>query len=77
MTRSDDMPFDYPDMELLIDTKIVGKKSARNRRILKLRFLQGYSLEEIAAIVGMSDKQIGRIVHRYGDPLLIILSDSL
>ena len=72
-----DMPFDYPDMERLIDTKIVGKKSARNRQILKLRFLQGYSFEEIAAIVGMSDKQIGRIVHRYGDPLLIILSDSL
>lgn len=77
MKKMDDMPFDYPDMERLIDTKIVGKKSARNRKILKLRFLQGYSFEEIAAIVGMSDKQIGRIIHRYGDPLLLMIAKSL
>lgn len=72
-----DMPFDYPDMERLIDTKIVGKKSARNRKILKLRFLEGFTFEEIASVMQMSDKQIGRIIHRYGDPLLLMLAKSL
>lgn len=73
---SDDFAFDYPDMERLIDTKIVGKKSARNRKILKLRFLDGLTFEEIAGEMEMSDKQIGRIIHRYGDPLLLILAKS-
>lgn len=71
---SNDFAFDYPDMERLIDTKIVGKKSARNREILKLRFLQGYTYSEIAEQMQMSDIQIGRIIHRYGDPLLLMLA---
>lgn len=71
---SNDFAFDYPDMERLIDTKIVGKKSARNREILKLRFLQGYTYAEIAEQMQMSDIQIGRIIHRYGDPLLLMLA---
>ena len=70
----DDFAFDYSDMERLIDEKIVGKKSARNREILKLRFLQGMTYAEIAERMEMSDIQIGRIIHRYGDPLLIMLS---
>ena len=72
----DDFKFDYSIMEDLIDEKITGRKSARNREILKLRFLQGLTFEEIAEIEKMSDKQIGRIIHRYGDPLLIILAKS-
>ena len=70
----DDFAFDYSDMERLIDEKIVGKKSARNREILKLRFLQGMTYAEIAEAVDMSDIQIGRIIHRYGDPLLLMLA---
>lgn len=73
--RDNDFAFDYPDMEQLIDVKITGKKSERNRKILKLWFLYGYTYEEIAGIMEMSDKQIGRIIHRYGDPLLIILAE--
>lgn len=72
----EDFAFDYSVMEALIDEKITGKKSARNREILKLRFLQGLTFEEIAAIKDMSDKQIGRIIHRYGDPLLLMIADS-
>ena len=61
-------------MEQLIDEKITGKKSARNRQILKLRFLQGMTFAEIAEAVDMSEVQVGRIIHRYGDPLLIMLA---
>jgi len=73
---SDDFQYDYSPMEQLINEKVTGKKCERNREILKLRFLRGLTFEEIAEIMQMSDKQIGRIVHRYGDPLLILLSKS-
>lgn len=69
-----DFEFDYSPMERLIDEKITGKKSARNREILKLRFLQGLTYAEIAEKMDMSEIQIGRIIHRYGDPLLIMLA---
>ena len=69
-----DFEFDYSPMEQLIDEKITGKKSARNRQILKLRFLQGMTFAEIAEAVDMSEVQVGRIIHRYGDPLLIMLA---
>lgn len=36
-----DFEFDYSPMERLIDEKVTGWKSERNRKILKLRFLQG------------------------------------
>lgn len=71
---SEDFAFDYSPMEFLIDEKVTGFKSERNRKILKLRFLQGMTYAEIAEEMGMSDIQIGRIIHRYGDPLLIMLS---
>lgn len=74
---TDDFPFVYSEMERLIDEYVVGKNSERNREILKLRFLRGLSFPEIARIKKMSDKQIGRIIHRYGDPLLIKLSERL
>lgn len=66
--------FDYSPMEYLINEKITGRKAARNRQILKLRFLDGLTYAEIAQIMGMSEGQIGRIVHRYGDPLLLMLA---
>lgn len=69
-----DFAFDYSPMERLIDEKITGRKSARNREILKLRFLQGLTFAEIAEKMDMSDAQIGRIIHRYGDPLLAMLA---
>lgn len=69
-----DFAFDYSPMEQLISEKVTGKKSARNREILKLRFLQGLTYAEIAEKMDMSEIQIGRIIHRYGDPLLIMLA---
>jgi RNA polymerase sigma factor (sigma-70 family) len=69
-----DFQFDYSPMERLIDEKITGRKSARNREILKLRFLQGLTFAEIAEKMDMSEVQVGRIIHRYGDPLLIMLA---
>jgi len=69
-----DFEFDYSPMERLIDEKVTGWKSERNREILKLRFLQGMTYAEIAEKMKMSDIQIGRIIHRYGDPLLIMLA---
>ena len=69
----EDFAFDYSAMEELINEKIVGKKAERNRKILKLRFLVGLTFAEIAEEMGMSDIQISRIVHRYGDPLLLML----
>lgn len=71
-----EIQYDYSPMERLINEKVTGKKCERNREILKLRFLRGLTFEEIAEIMKMSDKQIGRIVHRYGDPLLLILAKS-
>ena len=69
-----DFEFDYSPIERLIDEKVTGWKSERNREILKLRFLQGMTYAEIAEKMKMSDIQIGRIIHRYGDPLLIMLA---
>lgn len=71
-----DFAFDYSPMEKLIDEKITGKKCGRNRVILKLRFLQGLTFAEIAEHMDMSEAQIGRIIHRYGDPLLLMLAND-
>ena len=69
-----DFSYDYSPMEKLINEKVTGKKCARNRVILKLRFLQGYTFAEIAEHMQMSEAQVGRIIHRYGDPLLLMLA---
>lgn len=62
-------------LEWLIDENVVGHRRAkRNRDILRSRFLDGDTIEEIAEKFDMSETQISRIIHRYGDPLLIKLS---
>ena len=66
--------YDYSPMGNLINEKITGRKAARNRQILRLRFLDGLTYAEIAGIMDMSEVQIGRIVHRYGDPLLLMIA---
>lgn len=76
MIKLDDIQYANSHMEYMIDEYVTGKRSERNREILKLRFLRGLTYEEIAEVMDMSDKQIGRIIHRYGDPLLIRLSKS-
>ena len=58
----------------MINEKITGPKCSRNREILKYRFLQGLTFAEIAEKMEMSEIQISRIVHRYGDPLLFMIA---
>lgn len=65
--------YSYSQMEYLIDEFVVGRNSERNRKILKMSLLQGLPYREIAERVDMSDIQISRIVHKYGDPLLLML----
>lgn len=40
------------------------------REILKLRFLDGATFEQIAEHVNMSVRQVKRIVYKYGDKVL-------
>ena len=55
------------ELEKLIDEWCFNKKY---RDILKLRFLDHYTYEVIAEMVDMSDRQIKRIVYKYGDAVL-------
>ena len=62
-------------LEWLIEENVVGHRRAkRNRAILKSRYFDGNTIEDIAAQFDMSESQIFRIIHRYGDPLMIRLS---
>lgn len=65
--------FSYSQLEYLIDEYVGGRNCERNRKILKMSLLQGLPYREIAERVDMSDIQISRIVHKYGDPLLLML----
>ena len=57
-------------MEYAIGEYITGQNAERNRDILKLYFLNGYSQERIAEIHDMCTVQIGRIVRDEGDYLM-------
>lgn len=61
------------ELEKLIDENILGKKAHRNRKILKLYCIDGYTYEEIAGLVDMSPVQVGRIIRRDGDRILLML----
>lgn len=62
--------FNYSDMEYAIGEYITGQNAERNRDILRLYFLSGYSQERIAEMHEMSTVQIGRIVRDEGGYLL-------
>ncbi len=62
--------FSYSEMEYAIGEYITGQNAERNRDILKLYFLSGYSQERIAEIHDMSAVQVGRIVRDEGDYLM-------
>lgn len=67
------MSFLYSQMDQLIGEYITGKKAKRNRAILREYYLDGYTYSEIADHFKMSDVQIGRIIRKHGDPLLLML----
>ena len=65
------MSFSYSEMEYLISEFVTGKRAERDRNILRLYYLDGFTYEEIAEKVEMSAVQIGRIVRKRGAPLLL------
>lgn len=50
---------DTDDIAALIDQKI---HNARKRRVLKLRFLDGYTYQEIADEIDRTPRQVGNII---------------
>lgn len=61
------------DKELInevIERYIVGFKAYRNREILKLRYLDGRTYEEIAEICDMSVRHIKRVCYD-NEPIII------
>ena len=65
--------FSYSAMEYAIGEFITGQNAERNRDILKLYFLNGYSQERIAEIHGLSAVQVWRILRDEGRYLLTIV----
>lgn len=63
--------FTYSQMEYLIGEFVTGKRAERDRNILRLYYLDGYTYEEIAERVDMSAVQVGRIVRKRGTPILL------
>lgn len=74
--QGEKMTLDGERLEYLIDRYVNGKKAERNRAILKTYYFKGDTYEQIAEAFDMSAMQICRIVHREGDPLLLMLSKS-
>lgn len=60
----------YTRIENAINNYVVGFKAYRNRKILKSRYLEGYTFEEIAEIYDMSVRQIKKICYDY-EPIII------
>lgn len=64
---------DGEKLEAMIDRYVNGRKAERNRGILKAYYLNGMTYEEIAERFSMSAVHVGRIIHRDGDPILLML----
>ena len=67
-----DIPMSRSEMESLIEDLRIKPKY---RDILRLRFLDCLTYEEIAECVDMSDRQVKRIVYKYGDVVLCRVPD--
>ena len=65
---------DGDELTALINKYVNGKKADRNRAILREYYTRGFTYEELAERFGMSAVHIGRIVRKYGDPILLMLS---
>ena len=57
-----DIGLSNPDIQKWISDRI---HSRRDRRIMRLRWVDGLTLEQIAEIVALSPCQVQRIVSRY------------
>ena len=69
------MILDGEEFERLTDRYVNGKKAERNRAILKDYYLNGYTYEEVAEHFDMSAVHVARIVHKCGDPILLMLKN--
>lgn len=57
------------EISLLIDEHIVGRKAKRNREIMKSRFVDGLTFEELAEKYDLSTTMIKNIVYHGLDSL--------
>ena len=62
MTKEELFSKSRSEWERIIDEHIIGKNSERNRKILKLRLLDGFTYEKIAELIDISVIQVKRIV---------------
>ena len=69
----EEMICDGSELDRLISQYVNGKKAERNRAILREYYLHGYTFEEIAERFDMSAVQVGRVVRRDGDRILLML----
>ena len=67
------MIFDGEKFAALVDRYVNGKKAERNRAILKAYYLEGLTYEEAAERFDMSAVHVGRLIHRHGDPILLLM----
>lgn len=67
------MILDGEELDRLIERYVNGSKAMRNRAILRQYYFHGKTYEQVAEEFGMSAVHVGRIVHKYGDPLLLML----
>lgn len=54
--------FDYCGWERLINSRVIGRNGARDRKILKENLLDGITYEKIAENHGLSVRQVARII---------------
>lgn len=57
----------YSEIEQSINQKIIGKHSARDRKIMRSRLLDGLTFEELSGLYGLSVRQVYYIVYRCED----------
>lgn len=65
------------DLDYLITHYVNGRNAERNRDILRVKYFKGYSNYTIAEMFKMSDVQVGRIIRKWGNPLILKLYKSL
>ena len=76
-TQIPDFIYSDNDLDYLITHYVNGKKAERNRDILRVHYFKGYSNFDVAEMFKMSEAQIGRIIRKYGNPLILKLYKSL
>lgn len=54
----------YAELEIRINQRIIGKHSARDRDIMRMRLLDGLTFEQIAEKTGFAVRTIYNIVYR-------------